>query len=184
MLLENPLRFTPELLERPKISGIDVISTLEHFAIITYLVDPQILASHIHQRFEVVCIRSSDGTPRGLVSVVPFHDADFRFARFPYLSFAFGQTNYRAYVRPRNRNALRLVLRDYLRISHCWIAALCMETAMAFWTVSIRMRARREFMSPIQDDNPEQLGGCGAKSARPRRASINCRGLRISKPEW
>ena len=39
-----------------------------------------------------------DGAERGLVSAVPFRDLDFRFQFAPWLRFAFGQTNYRAYV--------------------------------------------------------------------------------------
>ncbi len=96
MLIAEPLRFTPEHLIRPAVSGIDVVTTPEHFAIITYAVTPESLARHLAPRFEPACIRLNDGSIRALVSVVPFHDRDFRAARFlsPHLSF--GQTNYRA----------------------------------------------------------------------------------------
>ena len=98
MLLTEPLRFSTQHLTRPAVSGIDVVTTLEHFAIITYTVDPASLARHMAPRFEPVCIRPNDGTPRALVSVVPFHDRDFHAAAFPSPRMSFGQTNYRAYV--------------------------------------------------------------------------------------
>ena len=101
MLIEKALRLTPEKLKRPQVGGIDAISTLEHFAIITYAVAPESLSRHLAPRFEPVCVRLADGKLHALVSVVPFHDVDFRLARFPLIRFAFGQTNYRAYVRDR-----------------------------------------------------------------------------------
>ena len=36
----NQLRFTPQLLTKPKTRGIDVETALRHFVIITYLVEP------------------------------------------------------------------------------------------------------------------------------------------------
>ncbi|MCB9859518.1 MAG: DUF2071 domain-containing protein [Phycisphaeraceae bacterium] len=78
--------------------GVDVRTMLAHFAIITYAVDPDVLQSHIHPRFTVDRITLDDGSERGLVSVVPFLDTDFRFACFPWKTWTFGQTNYRAYV--------------------------------------------------------------------------------------
>jgi len=101
MLVAEPLRFTPEHLTRPAVTGIDVVTTLEHFAIITYAVEPERLARHLAPRFEPVCIRLNDGGIRALVSAVPFHDCDFRAARFPSPHLSFGQTNYRAYVQDR-----------------------------------------------------------------------------------
>ena len=93
----NPLSFTDELLARQPTSGIDVVTTLSHFAIVTYRVAPDVLRQHIHPRFEPDLIDCGVGEA-ALVSVVPFVDQDFRLARFPWLKGHFGQTNYRAYV--------------------------------------------------------------------------------------
>jgi len=101
MILTEPLRFTPEHLARPEPSGIDVATTLEHFAIVTYAVEPESLRRHLAPRFEPVCVRLNDGSIRALVSAVPFHDRDFQAARFPSPHLSFGQTNYRAYVQDR-----------------------------------------------------------------------------------
>ncbi len=94
----NAPRFTDEMLTRPEVSGIDVTTTLRHFAIITYEVDPERLRPHLHPRFVPDRIAGSGGSDRALVSVVPFLDVDFRFASCPWPTFSFGQTNYRAYV--------------------------------------------------------------------------------------
>ncbi len=45
------LAFTDDLLFRKRPTGMDVDTTLAHFAIITYLVDPEVARSHIHPRF-------------------------------------------------------------------------------------------------------------------------------------
>ena len=96
----DTLRFDSHHRPRPRLGGIDVVTDLAHFAIITWLVDPDVLRRHIHPRFEPVTI-DLDGRTQGLVSVVPFFDEDFHFARFPRKTWAFPQTNYRAYVRDR-----------------------------------------------------------------------------------
>ncbi len=94
----EPLQFTQGMLTPDPTSGIDVKTTLAHFAIITYLVDPEKLRPHIHDRFELVTITTEEGETRALVSVVPFLDQDFRFLNCPWPKWVFGQTNYRAYV--------------------------------------------------------------------------------------
>ncbi len=92
------LRFTPRLLSKPVPRGLAVETTLQHFAIVTYWVDPSNLRKHLHPRFEPVCL-TVDGRPRqALVSVVTFLDRDFRFVACPWIKGSFGQTNYRAYV--------------------------------------------------------------------------------------
>lgn len=101
MLIQSPLRFSNEMLTRPDLGGMDVLTVLEHFSIITYTVSPDALKKCIHPRFEPVCIRSDEGELRALISVVPFRDTDFRFVGMPRFRFAFGQTNYRAYVQDR-----------------------------------------------------------------------------------
>ena len=101
MLIEQPLRFAANHLARPIVGGIDVVTTLEHFAIVTYAFEPALLERYLPPRFEPVCIRLSDGRLRALVSAVPFHDRNFRGARWPSPRLSFGQTNYRAYIRDR-----------------------------------------------------------------------------------
>jgi len=95
--MEN-LYFSTELLTRRKPSGLDVETTLAHFAIITYMVNPKLLRPLIHERFELDCIITPEGEEKALISIVPFWDMDFRLVNFPWIKNSFGQTNYRAYV--------------------------------------------------------------------------------------
>jgi hypothetical protein len=92
------LRFTPGLLTRPAPRGLAVETTLQHFAIVTYWVDPAALRKHLHPRFEPVALTADGKGPRAIVSVVTFLDRDFRFVACPWPTWSFGQTNYRAYV--------------------------------------------------------------------------------------
>ena len=93
------LRFTPTLLSKPAPRGLTVETTLQHFAIVTYWVDPPSLRRHLHPRFEPVCLAAAGSSARALVSVVTFLDRDFRLVACPWIRRSFGQTNYRAYVR-------------------------------------------------------------------------------------
>lgn len=93
----DKLTFNDELLARQPAHGIDVETTLAHFAIITCLIDPALLRPLIHPRFQLDLVEV-DGQERALLSVVPFMDQDFRFVRFPWIRWRFGQTNYRVYV--------------------------------------------------------------------------------------
>lgn len=93
-----PIRFTDELLARPPVRPYDIVTTLRHFAIVTYTVNPEQLRPLIHPRFDLDCITNEAGKTCALVSVVPFEDQEFHFAGAPALTFRFGQTNYRAYV--------------------------------------------------------------------------------------
>lgn len=92
------LRFTPTLLSKPAPRGLTVETTLQHFAIVTYWVDPLSLRKHLHPRFEPVCLAVDGSSARALVSVVTFLDRDFRLVACPWIRRSFGQTNYRAYV--------------------------------------------------------------------------------------
>jgi hypothetical protein len=85
---------------RPAARGIDAITTLRHFAIVTYALPPERLRPLVDPRFELDCI-DVDGGRKALLSVVPFEDQDFRAAAFPSPRWRFGQTNYRVYVRDR-----------------------------------------------------------------------------------
>jgi hypothetical protein len=88
---------------RKQRAGLLTVQTkLVHFALVTYAVPSELLALHIPtDRFEVVEF-NINGQPRALVSAVPFLDYDFRFHYFPLMSFQFGQTNYRAYVKDKH----------------------------------------------------------------------------------
>lgn len=92
----EPLVFNDEMLTRRPPSGIDIDTTLAHFAIVTYRIDPEALRPLIHPRFELDLIDADH--PAALLSVVPFVDQDFRFSRMPWPRWRFGQTNYRVYV--------------------------------------------------------------------------------------
>lgn len=96
----QPLRFADIARPKPRPRGIDVVSTLLHFAIVTYVVPPERLRPLVHERFELLTIEV-DGEPHALVSVVPFQELDFRLAAYPSPQFRFGQTNYRVYVTDR-----------------------------------------------------------------------------------
>lgn len=82
----------------PKAGYFDVITTLADFALITYAVDPTALAKHLPPDFEPEVFQLKDGRNVAFISVVPFRDLDFRWCALPWPRFAFGQTNYRAYV--------------------------------------------------------------------------------------
>jgi len=94
------LKFNAELLRRPTATGIDAVTTLRHFSIVTYAIPPERLRPLIDPRFELDCV-DVNGAPKALLSVVPFEDQDFRAAALPSPRWRFGQTNYRIYIRDR-----------------------------------------------------------------------------------
>jgi len=89
----DSLRFTAALLTKPAPTGLAAETTLQHFVIVTYWVDPSRLRAHLHPRFEPDCVDSDGAAPRALVSVVTFLDRDFRFVVCPWFKSSFGQTN-------------------------------------------------------------------------------------------
>lgn len=91
----------PPLAPRGKPTGLDVQTTLAHFALVTYYVEPAALRKHVDPRFDLDTVLDSAGREQALISVVPFLDLDFRSALCPWPRFQFGQTNYRAYVSDR-----------------------------------------------------------------------------------
>ncbi|HEY5971589.1 MAG TPA: DUF2071 domain-containing protein [Pseudoxanthomonas sp.] len=95
--MQEPLRISDFLHDRPRPSGIDVLCKLQHFAIITYAFDPRRFSSAMPSRFKLDTILI-DGKEKALVSVVPFVDIDFTSAVFPFPKFRMGQTNYRIYI--------------------------------------------------------------------------------------
>lgn len=88
----------PFLIPRPQYKWCDVVTTLADFAIITYAVEPEALAKYLPAGFSPDVYSLSDGSRKAFISAVPFRDLDFRFACATWAKFAFGQTNYRAYV--------------------------------------------------------------------------------------
>jgi hypothetical protein len=94
------LRYTDRMLTRPSTGGIDAVSGLEHFAIVTYAIPPERLRPLVHPRYDLDLLEIG-GELRALISVVPFIDRDFHFTRLPFPRWRFGQTNYRAYVMDR-----------------------------------------------------------------------------------
>lgn len=88
-------------MEPPRADLSTVDTVLRHFCLINYAVDANHLQSLIPaDRFEVMRFDFGKG-PQGLVSAVPFLDADFHFEFCPPLKLSFFQTNYRAYVMDR-----------------------------------------------------------------------------------
>lgn len=122
--MQDILRFKDHLLPRPKPSGLDVACRLQHFAIVTYAVEPERLVGLVAPRFELVTV-DIDGETRALLSVVPFIDTDFTSAVYPFPRFTMGQTNYRIYVRDRETG------------THCvWF----LGTSLDSWTVVVPAR--------------------------------------------
>jgi hypothetical protein len=93
---------------RPRLGPLDALTTLEHFALITYDVDPDRLAALLPAGygFEPEVAMMADGRRRAFVSAVNFRDVDFRFAAAPFVKVTFEQTNYRAYVRRNGERAV------------------------------------------------------------------------------
>lgn len=91
------LAFKDFLHPRPEPSGIDVTCHLQHFAIITYAIDPERFKQLIPERFDLDTVLI-DGQEKALLSVVPFVDVDFTSAVYPFPKFCMGQTNYRVYI--------------------------------------------------------------------------------------
>jgi hypothetical protein len=92
---------------RPRVRGLDASTMLEHFALVTFDVDPSRLRTVLPSGLEPEIRRLDDGSERGFVSAVSFRDVDFRLAIATWFRVSFFQTNYRAYVRgPDGRRAV------------------------------------------------------------------------------
>lgn len=91
------LTFYKSVTPRPKPGLLDVVTTLRHFALVTYTVDPEMLKRSLPPRLTPVTI-DVDGASRALLSVVLFKNSNFRSAVFPSPAFNMAQINYRAYV--------------------------------------------------------------------------------------
>ena len=99
--MQNTLKLSDYLHDRPAPKGIDVLCKLQHFAIITYAFDPARFAGVMPDRFRLDTVLV-DGKERALISVVPFVDVDFTSAVYPFPKFRMGQTNYRIYIVDKN----------------------------------------------------------------------------------
>ena len=92
---------------RPVLRGLDATTRLDHFALVTFDVDPVRLREVLPSGLEPDIRTLDDRRQRGFVSAVSFRDVDFNFAIAPWLRVSFFQTNYRAYVRgPDSRRAV------------------------------------------------------------------------------
>ena len=91
------LRFSDWVRPRPAMKWSDIYTKLDHFAIVTYLVDPVRIRELLPERLipEVIYMQ---GQERALLSIVSFIDRDFYIQFCPYLKFTFPQTNFRVYV--------------------------------------------------------------------------------------
>ncbi|MBP8252737.1 MAG: DUF2071 domain-containing protein [Herpetosiphon sp.] len=79
--------------------GLDVLSDLQHFALINYALPKARLERYIPSQYFEIPEFNIGGKPMALMSAVPFVDVDFHFLHLsPFLKFHFGQTNYRVYV--------------------------------------------------------------------------------------
>ena len=92
---------------RPRVHGLDATTVLQHFALVTFDVDPLRLRAALPTSLEPEVRRLDGGRERGFVSAVSFRDVDFRLAMAPWFRASFFQTNYRAYVHgPDGRRAV------------------------------------------------------------------------------
>lgn len=100
-MIENTLFFKDYVHPRPQPKGVDIQCKLQHFAIISYAIDPERFENLIPKRFSLDTV-VIDGKEKALLSVVPFIDVDFTSAVFPFPKFSMGQTNYRIYIIDNN----------------------------------------------------------------------------------
>src|SRR5690606_6699931 len=94
---EGDVRFDPWNTPRPTPRGLDVATTLRHFALVTYAVEPAQIQAYVAPPFRPVTVETAAG-PRALVSVVLFENTAFRLAAWPSPRLRMAQINYRTYV--------------------------------------------------------------------------------------
>lgn len=90
-------RFDPRITPPPTPRGLDIATTLRHFALVTYAVEPARLEAFVAAPFPLLTI-PTDAGPRALVSVVLFENTAFRLAAWPSPRLRMAQINYRTYV--------------------------------------------------------------------------------------
>lgn len=96
--VDQPARFSQDILAKSTPTSLAVFVTLKDFVIVTFAVDPAVLANQLPRGFHPETRVLKDGTERAFVSAVTFMDHDFRLRACQWPTFSFGQTNYRAYV--------------------------------------------------------------------------------------
>jgi hypothetical protein len=92
--------------QRPPVRWCHARTDLEHFALISYRVDPDRLGAQLPPGAEPEVFTFDDGTSAALVSAVPFVDRDFHFRFCPPVTVSCGQVNYRAYIRYRGERGV------------------------------------------------------------------------------
>jgi hypothetical protein len=90
----------------PAMGPMAALTTLEDIAIVSFDVDPDVMARHLPPWLEPDEITLADGRRRALLSAVTFRDVDFRFRLAPFVRLGMIQTNYRAYVRAGDQRAV------------------------------------------------------------------------------
>ncbi len=100
----EPARWSPSDHTPTPLRWRDASTRLRHFAIISWAVDPDLLASFLPAQLHPDVVELDDGSRVALISAVPFEDVDFHFRGAPFYKVAMGQTNYRAYVRDEQGN--------------------------------------------------------------------------------
>jgi uncharacterized protein YqjF (DUF2071 family) len=83
---------------RSRFRWTDAVTVLRQFALVTFDVDPERLATTLPFGLAPEVRTLDDGRRRGFVSAVSFRDVDFRFRGAELVRATFNQTNYRAYV--------------------------------------------------------------------------------------
>jgi hypothetical protein len=79
---------------------------LDDFAIISYRVEPGLIARHLPSGVVPEVFHFDDGGHDALVSAVVFRDRDFHFRLCPLVRISCGQINYRAYVRAQGERGV------------------------------------------------------------------------------
>ncbi len=84
--------------ERPPARWCHAATELDQFAMVSYRVGTDALATALPEGVEPEVFTFDDGARASLVSAVPFLDRDFHFRFCPPVKVACGQVDYRAYV--------------------------------------------------------------------------------------
>lgn len=91
------LKFDDYLHPRPQPTGMDAQCKLQHFALVTYAIDPARLEGMLPHRFKLDTIQYQ-GKEQALISVVAFVMLNLTSAVFPFPKVSMGQIDYRIYV--------------------------------------------------------------------------------------
>lgn len=85
---------------RPPSRPWHATTRLDHFAIVSYAVDPRRLARCLPEGIEpdLLPVEAGTGRPTAVVSAVAARNHRFRFRGLPFVTLSAGQVDYRAYV--------------------------------------------------------------------------------------